>query len=301
VQFDPLRRATDQRHDLSRTVDRVKMREVASGGRDAMRRFGSAALAVSLALGLLGPAPAKAQSADWSSAIGRYNDTTYFTRAPLKSDEIESCALHWERWHQAMANGEVPAAQVGALPADMRDRSQETARGWREQAGPQPAASTLPQIIGNRLTRGIGGSSVELKLFFWELARCRPLVLTETKARSTAAATNSPLPAMVATEPTRLCDPSQFGLRYGFAGGEAWYINNEPIVVDGKRYEKNVELPRQLASMEVKRYSAYRGAEVYVLRLKPTHRSPDEIYVLLGAPFGATVPTDCLYQPYRPK
>ncbi|HST61920.1 MAG TPA: hypothetical protein VLK84_24680 [Longimicrobium sp.] len=66
----------------------------------------------------------------------------------------------------------------------------------------------------------------------------------------------------------------------GYAAGAAWFINNEPITVNGRRYVK-YGLPRVLGVTEVTRTADYMGVPVF-------------------AEAGATGATEVLYVPVRP-
>jgi hypothetical protein len=66
----------------------------------------------------------------------------------------------------------------------------------------------------------------------------------------------------------------------GYAAGSTWYINNEPITVNGRRYVK-YGLPRVLGANEVSRTADFNGVPVF-------------------AETGATGATEVLYVPVRP-
>jgi hypothetical protein len=66
----------------------------------------------------------------------------------------------------------------------------------------------------------------------------------------------------------------------GYAAGATWYINNQPITVNGRRYVK-YGLPRVLGTTEVTRTADYMGVPVF-------------------AEAGATGATEVLYVPVRP-
>ncbi len=66
----------------------------------------------------------------------------------------------------------------------------------------------------------------------------------------------------------------------GYSAGATWYINNEPITVNGRRYVK-YGLPRVLGVSEVTRTADYMGVPVF-------------------AEAGATGATEVLYVPVRP-
>jgi hypothetical protein len=66
----------------------------------------------------------------------------------------------------------------------------------------------------------------------------------------------------------------------GYAAGATWYINNEPITVNGRRYVK-YGLPRVLGVNEVTRTADFMGVPVF-------------------AEAGATGTTEVLYVPVRP-
>jgi hypothetical protein len=66
----------------------------------------------------------------------------------------------------------------------------------------------------------------------------------------------------------------------GYAAGSTWFINNEPITVNGRRYVK-YGLPRVLGVSEVARTADYMGVPVF-------------------AEAGATGATEVLYVPVRP-
>ncbi|HYW13037.1 MAG TPA: hypothetical protein VE871_13850 [Longimicrobium sp.] len=75
-----------------------------------------------------------------------------------------------------------------------------------------------------------------------------------------------------------------FGMAFpaamGYAAGSTWFINNEPIMVNGRRYVK-YGLPRVLGVSEVARTGDYMGVPVF-------------------AEAGATGATEVLYLPVRP-
>jgi hypothetical protein len=66
----------------------------------------------------------------------------------------------------------------------------------------------------------------------------------------------------------------------GYAAGATWYINNEPITVNGRRYVR-YGLPRVLGVSEVTRSADYQGVTVF-------------------AEAGATGTPEVLYVPVRP-
>jgi hypothetical protein len=66
----------------------------------------------------------------------------------------------------------------------------------------------------------------------------------------------------------------------GYAAGSTWYINNEPITVNGRRYVK-YGLPRVLGVNEVTRVADVQGVTVF-------------------AEAGATGATEVIYVPVRP-
>ncbi|HEY0037353.1 MAG TPA: hypothetical protein VGB66_11725, partial [Longimicrobium sp.] len=66
----------------------------------------------------------------------------------------------------------------------------------------------------------------------------------------------------------------------GYAAGASWFINNEPVMVMGRRYVK-YGLPRVLGVNEVTRVGEYQGVSVF-------------------AETGATGTPEVLYVPVRP-
>ncbi|HEX9938174.1 MAG TPA: hypothetical protein VGB15_13660 [Longimicrobium sp.] len=72
------------------------------------------------------------------------------------------------------------------------------------------------------------------------------------------------------------------------AAGAPWFVNNEPIMVDGFRLNK-YGLPRALAQGEVVRFDSVHGVGVYV---EPSARGrPEVVYVVVSR--------DGMFQPYQ--
>ena len=73
-----------------------------------------------------------------------------------------------------------------------------------------------------------------------------------------------------------------------YAAGATWYINNEPIVLDGKKYVK-YGLPRVLGVNEIAKHTDYKQVGVYVEA--GSTGTPEIIYL--------PVRTGCEFQPYQ--
>jgi len=93
---------------------------------------------------------------------------------------------------------------------------------------------------------------------------------------------------VTATYNTQTADTTYQGRRFneafpattGYAGGATWYINTEPLTINGRRYVK-YGLPRVLGVNEVTRVADYMGVPVF-------------------AEAGATGATEVIYVPVRP-
>lgn len=75
---------------------------------------------------------------------------------------------------------------------------------------------------------------------------------------------------------------------YGYAATTSWYINNDPITVEGKQYVK-YGLPRILGTMEVSAYSKVK--DVTVFAEAGSKGTPEVIYI--------PVRSGCEFQPYQ--
>ncbi len=99
---------------------------------------------------------------------------------------------------------------------------------------------------------------------------------------------NGALREVTATYNTQRSDTTYQGRRFneafpattGYAGGATWYINTEPITINGRRYVK-YGLPRVLGVNEVTRTADFQGVPVF-------------------AESGATSATEVIYVPVRP-
>jgi hypothetical protein len=77
----------------------------------------------------------------------------------------------------------------------------------------------------------------------------------------------------------------------GYAAGATWYINNEPITIDGHRYLK-LGLPRVLGVTDVTASGTYQGVPVFVENgAATTGNGPDIVYL--------PVRPGCEFQPYQ--
>ncbi|MEW5931321.1 MAG: hypothetical protein AB1941_27970 [Gemmatimonadota bacterium] len=74
----------------------------------------------------------------------------------------------------------------------------------------------------------------------------------------------------------------------GYAAGATWYINNEPITLNGRRYVR-FGLPRVVGTTEVARTAEYQGVGVFTEATATG--TPDVIYV--------PVRPGCEFQPYQ--
>ncbi len=74
----------------------------------------------------------------------------------------------------------------------------------------------------------------------------------------------------------------------GYAAGATWYINNEPIIVNGRRYVR-FGLPRVVGVTEVARAGEYQGVGVFTEA--SATGTPDVVYV--------PVRPGCEFQPYQ--
>ncbi|MBW3571943.1 MAG: hypothetical protein KY467_12640, partial [Gemmatimonadetes bacterium] len=74
----------------------------------------------------------------------------------------------------------------------------------------------------------------------------------------------------------------------GYAAGATWYINNEPIMVNGRRYVR-YGLPRVLGVNEVTRTAEYQGVPVFVEA--GAQGTPEVLYI--------PVRPGCEFQPYQ--
>jgi hypothetical protein len=79
-----------------------------------------------------------------------------------------------------------------------------------------------------------------------------------------------------------------FPATVGYAAGAAWYINNEPITVNGRRYVR-YGLPRVLGVTEVSRIVDYQGVSVFAEM--GAQGTPEVLYV--------PVRPGCEFQPYQ--
>ena len=101
---------------------------------------------------------------------------------------------------------------------------------------------------------------------------------------------------VTATYNTQTADTMYQGRRFneafpattGYAGGATWYINTEPIMVDGRRYVK-YGLPRVLGVTEVTRVGEFQGVSVFAEA--GATGTPEVLYV--------PVRTGCEFQPYQ--
>lgn len=75
----------------------------------------------------------------------------------------------------------------------------------------------------------------------------------------------------------------------GYAANATWYINNEPVTFNGRRYVK-YGLPRVLGVTEVSSAGTYQGVPVFA-ETGANMQRPDVIYV--------PVRTGCEFQPYQ--
>jgi hypothetical protein len=74
----------------------------------------------------------------------------------------------------------------------------------------------------------------------------------------------------------------------GYAAGATWYINNEPITVNGRRYVR-YGLPRVLGVNEVTRSADYMGVTVF--SEAGAQGTPEVLYI--------PVRPGCEFQPYQ--
>ncbi|HEY0022176.1 MAG TPA: hypothetical protein VGB24_04675, partial [Longimicrobium sp.] len=101
---------------------------------------------------------------------------------------------------------------------------------------------------------------------------------------------------VTATYNTQTSDTTYQGRRFneafpattGYAGGATWYINTEPIMINGRRYVK-YGLPRVLGVTEVTRTAEYQGVSVFAEA--GATGTPEVVYV--------PVRTGCEFQPYQ--
>jgi hypothetical protein len=101
---------------------------------------------------------------------------------------------------------------------------------------------------------------------------------------------------VTATYNTQTADTMYQGRRFneafpattGYAGGATWYINTEPITINGRRYVK-YGLPRVLGVTEVTRTAEYQGVSVFAEA--GATGTPEVVYV--------PVRTGCEFQPYQ--
>jgi hypothetical protein len=73
-----------------------------------------------------------------------------------------------------------------------------------------------------------------------------------------------------------------------YVAGSTWYVNNEPIMYNGRRYVK-FGLPRTIGTTDVMRSGAYQGTNVFVET--GTTGTPTVIYL--------PVQPGCVFQPYQ--
>jgi hypothetical protein len=83
------------------------------------------------------------------------------------------------------------------------------------------------------------------------------------------------------------CVPPPFDGHTG-ARNAAWYINNEAVTIDRKKFVK-YGLPRVLSAGDVEMHAPYKNGEFY--REKGTHM-PDILYLLTDI-------AGCEFQPYQ--
>jgi hypothetical protein len=101
---------------------------------------------------------------------------------------------------------------------------------------------------------------------------------------------------VTATYNTQTSDTTYQGRRFneafpattGYAGGATWYINTEPITINGRRYVK-YGLPRVLGVTEVTRTGEFQGVSVFAEA--GATGTPEVVYV--------PVRTGCEFQPYQ--
>jgi hypothetical protein len=75
----------------------------------------------------------------------------------------------------------------------------------------------------------------------------------------------------------------------GYAANATWYINNEPVTFNGRRYVK-YGLPRVLGVTEVSNVGTYQGVPVFA-ETGGNQQRPDVLYI--------PVRTGCEFQPYQ--
>ena len=93
------------------------------------------------------------------------------------------------------------------------------------------------------------------------------------------------------------CNPGQTGIEFGQAAGEPWFVDSDPIRLNGRRYAK-YGLPRVLAADELAPYSYYADASVFVEAGSDAYE-PEVIYVLVGPRAAQGEAGECEYQPYQ--
>lgn len=93
------------------------------------------------------------------------------------------------------------------------------------------------------------------------------------------------------------CNPGETGIEFGQAAGEPWFVDSDPIRVNGRRFAK-YGLPRVLAAAELATYSIYADASVFVEAGSDAYE-PEVIYVLVGPPAAQGEAGECEYQPYQ--
>jgi hypothetical protein len=123
-----------------------------------------------------------------------------------------------------------------------------------------------------------------------------PPVMNDTRDIQVCVVEGGMLRNVTATYNTRTADTTYQGRRFneaypattGYAGGATWYINTEPIMVNGRRYVK-YGLPRVLGVNEVTRVGEFQGVSVFAEAGSTT--APEVVYV--------PVRTGCEFQPYQ--
>jgi hypothetical protein len=115
--------------------------------------------------------------------------------------------------------------------------------------------------------------------------------VVETRDIRVCVVDNGQLREVTARYNTRTGDTTYTGTppgTTGYAAGATWYINNEPITVNGRRYVR-YGLPRVLGVNEVTRTAEYQGVSVFAEA--GAMGTPEVLYVPVRA--------GCEFQPYQ--
>ena len=123
-----------------------------------------------------------------------------------------------------------------------------------------------------------------------------PPVVVDTRDIQVCVVEGGMLRNVTATYNTRTADTTYQGRRFseafpattGYAGGATWYINTEPMMLNGRRYVK-YGLPRVLGVNEVTRVGEFQGVSVFAET--GATGTPEVVYV--------PVRTGCEFQPYQ--